>query len=85
MTPISVARISKGGQVSVPADVRRRWESLEVTVEDRGDHLVLRPIPADPVKAAMGSIKPSPGVTGDDLIRQFREEEEAIERRKYGE
>ena len=77
--------ISRGGQVSVPAAVRKRWRTNTVVAEDRGDHLVLRPIPADPIKAAMGSINPPLGVTGDDLIRQFRVEEEAVERRKYGE
>lgn len=53
---MDVARISKGGQISVPAAVRRRWAVARLSVEDGGDHLVLRPLPDDPVAAAMGAL-----------------------------
>lgn len=78
MTTI-VIRISKGGQISVPADVRRRWQASEVAVEDLGDHLVLRPVPADPIAAALGSMKSPDGSTGDELARRQRDEEAGIE------
>jgi bifunctional DNA-binding transcriptional regulator/antitoxin component of YhaV-PrlF toxin-antitoxin module len=66
--------ISKGGQISVPADIRRRWGATHLFIEDRGDALVLRPIPADPIGAAMGSLK-SADATSDDLRRRARSEE----------
>lgn len=75
--------ISQGGQVSIPADVRRRWGTTRVSVEDRGDSLVLRPIPEDPIGAAMGSLA-GPGPTTDEMRRTYREEEVEAEERKYG-
>jgi bifunctional DNA-binding transcriptional regulator/antitoxin component of YhaV-PrlF toxin-antitoxin module len=66
--------ISKGGQISVPAEIRRRWGATRLFIEDRGDALVLRPIPADPIGAAMGSLK-GVGAASDDLRRRARSEE----------
>lgn len=77
------AVISQGGQVSIPADVRRRWRTSRVIVEDRGDSLVLRPLPDDPIEAAMGSLA-GPGPTSDEMRRMYREEEAEAEERKYG-
>ncbi len=77
------AVISQGGQVSIPADVRRRWGTSRVIVEDRGDSLVLRPLPDDPIDAAMGSLA-GPGPTSDEMRRMYREEEAEAEERKYG-
>lgn len=73
--------ISRGGQVSIPAVVRRRWGTTRVLLEDRGDALILRPIPADPIRAAMGSLA-GPGPTSAETRARFRQEEvEAEERR----
>lgn len=77
-------RISAGGQVSVPAAVRQRWKTRVVVAEDRGDHLILRPAPEDPIEAARGAFKDSPGPNADELRRQFREEEREAEERKFG-
>ena len=71
------ATISKGGQVSIPADVRHRWGTNRVLVDDRGDELVFRPLPMDPIAAARGSLR---GVgtsepTSDAARRQTRKEE----------
>ena len=35
-------RISKGGQISVPARVRHRWGTATVVLDDQGDRLVDR-------------------------------------------
>lgn len=77
------AVISQGGQVSIPADVRRRWGTSRVIVEDHGDSLVLRPLPDDPIDAAMGSLA-GPGPTSDEMRRMYREEEAEAEERRYG-
>ena len=48
-------RITAAGQLSLPADVRRRWATSTVVLEDEGDHLVVRPVPDDPIAAARGA------------------------------
>ena len=75
--------ISKGGQISVPADIRRRWRTTRVLVEDRGDSLLVRPIPDDPVGAAMGSLA-GPGPTIDEARAMLRDEDAADEDRRWG-
>jgi AbrB family looped-hinge helix DNA binding protein len=75
------ATISRGGQVSIPAEVRRRWQTSRLSLEDRGDELVLRPIPADPIGAAMGSLA-GPGPTTDALRAVVRAEEVRADRRR---
>lgn len=77
-------KISAGGQVSVPAEVRQRWKTRVVTADDRGDHLVLRPAPEDPIEAARGAFKDYPGPSTDEMRREFLEEEREAEERKYG-
>ena len=70
--------ISKGGQVSIPADVRHRWGTRRVVVEDQGTALLIRPIPADPIGAAVGSLA-GRGPASDELRSIVREEESAID------
>jgi AbrB family looped-hinge helix DNA binding protein len=68
------ALISRGGQISIPADVRRRWQTSRLVLEDRGDKIVLRPIPPDPIAAAMGSLAGA-GPSTDEARRMLRAEE----------
>jgi len=77
-------RISAGGQISVPAAVRHRWKTKVVVADDRGDHLILRPAPEDPIEAARGAFKDYPGPSPEEALRQFREEEREAEERKWG-
>jgi len=65
----------------VPADVRKRWGTTNLIVEDHGDSLVLRPIPEDPVRAFRGSAA-GPGPTSDEVRDEERRAESAIERRR---
>jgi bifunctional DNA-binding transcriptional regulator/antitoxin component of YhaV-PrlF toxin-antitoxin module len=74
-------RISKGGQLSIPAPIRHRWATDRVLLEDRGNAIVVRPIPADPLAAARGSMR-GPGPTSDELRELSRAEEAEIEARK---
>jgi len=75
-------KISRGGQVSVPAEVRERWQTSTVTAEDRGDHLVLRPAADDPIAALRGSLRDVAGLSTGALRRQAREDEAAAEHRR---
>ena len=75
-------RITRGGQVSVPADVRHRWGTSVVTVEDRGDEIVLRPAPDDPIAAARGALREHGTVDTNELRRQARDDERAAAARR---
>ena len=75
--------LTKGGQISVPADVRRRWGARRVLIEDHGDALVVRPLPEDPIDAALGSLA-GPGPTSDEARAIVREEERDHEGRIPG-
>jgi len=79
---MNVTRISQGGQIQIPAEVRRRWGTRTVIVDDGGTYLRISPVPEDPISAAAGSLA-GPGPSASDAIRQLREEEAAIESRKW--
>ncbi len=67
-------RISKGGQVSVPAEVRHRWKTSIVELDDRGDELVLRPAPEDPIAALRGALADMDGPSTDAIRAEMRDE-----------
>jgi bifunctional DNA-binding transcriptional regulator/antitoxin component of YhaV-PrlF toxin-antitoxin module len=75
-------KVTAGGQVSLPADIRRRWGTSAVYLQDLGDHVTVRPLPDDPIEAAMGVLKGRIGST-DELRKIAREDETiALARRK---
>ena len=49
-----VMKVSRNGQVSIPAEARARWHAERVVVVDLGDRLVIRPLPPEPVQALVG-------------------------------
>lgn len=75
-------KITAGGQLSVPAEVRHRWNTTRVQLEDRGDHLVLRPAPADPILALRGAFADPSKPSSSELRKRAREEEQAAEDRR---
>jgi len=77
-------RISKGGQISIPAAIRHRWATDRVLLEDRGNSVVVRPIPSDPIGAARGSLRLPDGLTSDRLRERARAEDERIEAQRAG-
>jgi bifunctional DNA-binding transcriptional regulator/antitoxin component of YhaV-PrlF toxin-antitoxin module len=84
MAMIKRLAISSGGQVSVPATVRKRWGTRAVLAEDMGDRLVLRPAPDDPIAAVRGIFaqEMSGGPTLDELREGGRKEDIDSERRR---
>jgi hypothetical protein len=56
--------------------VRKRWRTRTVLAEDRGDHVVLRPVPDDPVAAAVGAFAMQIGVLGSEDAKRLDREEE---------
>jgi bifunctional DNA-binding transcriptional regulator/antitoxin component of YhaV-PrlF toxin-antitoxin module len=71
--------VTRAGQLSLPADVRRRWSARRVALEDHDDYVVLRPLPDDAVSAFVGSFE-GRGPTSDELRSGERRSEQARER-----
>ena len=79
-------KLSKGGQISVPAAIRHRWGGSTIALEDHGDHVVLRPAPDDPIAAARGDLKDTVGGgTSEEMRREARAEDAELERRHAAE
>lgn len=75
--------ISKGGQISIPAAIRRRWGTSTVALDDQGDRIVIEPAPDDPIAAAEGSLAAELGrIDVAELRRLAREEAEIAEDRR---
>jgi bifunctional DNA-binding transcriptional regulator/antitoxin component of YhaV-PrlF toxin-antitoxin module len=77
-----IAQISSGGQIQIPAEVRKRWGTRKVIVDDAGGYLRITPVPDDPIAAVAGSLK-GPGPSAAEMIRKLREEEATAESRKW--
>lgn len=71
------AKISSNGQISVPAPVRRRWAVSRVVVIDKGDRMIVRPVPNNPIDAVIGRY--AGGTPSDEMRRLAREEDAADE------
>jgi bifunctional DNA-binding transcriptional regulator/antitoxin component of YhaV-PrlF toxin-antitoxin module len=72
------ARVTASGQISLPAEVRRRWGAKVVMIVDSGDRLVVWPVPDDPVSALRGKYA-SIGTSSADMRREARAEDRAGE------
>lgn len=78
-------KITKAGQVSIPAEIRHRWNTSTVAIEDEGDRIVLRPVPDDPISALRGSLAHlrRPDLTAAEAVRQTRDEDIEISEEKW--
>lgn len=74
--------ISKGGQVSLPAEIRRRWGVARLMLIDHGDRVELRPLPDDPIAALRGIFKDVSGPPTEVLLADLRREDAALEERR---
>jgi bifunctional DNA-binding transcriptional regulator/antitoxin component of YhaV-PrlF toxin-antitoxin module len=76
-------RVSKGGQVSIPAGIRHRWATSTVTLTDLGDRIVIEPAPDDPIAAAQGALAAEfPALRAGGLRSLARADERAAEDRR---
>lgn len=66
------AKVTRNGQVSLPAEIRRRWGAGSVLVIDRGDYAIVRPIPED-VPSALKGAHAGPGQALDAVRGAERE------------
>jgi len=77
-------KISRGGQISIPASIRQRWGTSTLALDDQGDRIVLEPAPDDPVAAAEGALAEEfAGVDLAKLRRKAREDERVAEARRH--
>lgn len=53
-------KVSRNGQVSLPAEARTRWRTQQVIVVDLGDRVVMRPLPEDPIDDLVGKYRTGP-------------------------
>jgi len=76
-------RVSRGGQISIPAAIRHRWGTSTVSLEDQGDRIVLTPAPDDPIAAAEGALAMEfGGLDPARLRRAARHDERVAEGRR---
>lgn len=80
MSTSYVMKLSRNGQVSIPADARARWNVDRVVVVDLGDRVVMRPLPEDPVGDLVGKYRRGP--TTDEARHRARTEDAASAKRK---
>ncbi len=80
-------RITKAGQVSIPAEVRERWGASNVLILDEGERIILRPVPENPIEAIRGILKGKgrSDISAADAVRQARNEDNAASERKWRE
>ena len=74
-------KVSRNGQVSVPAAVRHRWGTKIVLVIDRGDYAIVRPVPDDPIESLRGAYAAA-GPTAEDARNADRLAEAGAEERR---
>jgi bifunctional DNA-binding transcriptional regulator/antitoxin component of YhaV-PrlF toxin-antitoxin module len=81
MSTTHVMKVSRNGQVSIPAEARRRWRVDQVVMVDLGDRVVMRPVSDDPVAELVGKYA-GRGPSTDALRASERAADRAAERRR---
>jgi bifunctional DNA-binding transcriptional regulator/antitoxin component of YhaV-PrlF toxin-antitoxin module len=69
-------RVTKGGQISIPAVIRHRWGTSTIVMDDQGDRVVIEPAPDDPVGAAEGALAAEFGAIDVARLRRAARDDE---------
>jgi bifunctional DNA-binding transcriptional regulator/antitoxin component of YhaV-PrlF toxin-antitoxin module len=77
------AKVTRNGQISLPAELRHRWGVGAVLVIDRGHYAIVRPIPEDIIGGLRGA-HAGPGPTSEEARQADREAEADREDRRRG-
>ena len=75
-------KVTSAGQISIPAEVRRRWGATRVKVTADGDRLVIEAAADNPFEDLIG-ILAGGRMTSDEMLHEEREVERERERRKW--
>ncbi|MPZ27999.1 MAG: hypothetical protein GEV12_16715 [Micromonosporaceae bacterium] len=81
MATTTRAKVTRNGQISLPAALRHRWGAAAMLVIDRGDYAIVRPIPDDPVGALRGA-HAGPGPATESARAAEREADQERESRR---
>lgn len=84
MVTMRTSAITKGGQVSLPAEIRRRWGTKRVAFRDEGDRVVIVPVPDDPVAATRGVLRRPGQRSLGEVLADYDKETAAAEARPHG-
>ena len=82
-TSTRMARVTRGGQISIPSTIRKRWGTSTLTLEDFGDRIVLTPAPDDPIAAARGALVGEDLLSSAQLREHARNAETIAEQRRH--
>lgn len=74
-------KVSRNGQVSIPAEARARWHTDRVVIVDLGDRIVIRPLTEDPVGDLVGKYA-GRGPSTQRARREARADDARITRNK---
>lgn len=72
----TVMKITASGQISLPAETRRKWNTDRVVVTETIDGLLVRPFDPNAIRRIRGKYKDLPGPSYDE-VRQLERREEA--------
>lgn len=81
MQSLTLMKVTQGGQISIPADVRRRWQTDRVVVIDTPDGLLVRPFDPNAADRLMGKYALAGAMSTDEMRRITREEDAEREAR----
>ena len=76
------AKVTRNGQISLPAELRHRWQSNAVLVIDRGSYAIVRPVPDDVVAALRGAHAGSGPTSEQARAAERASDKEAAVRRR---
>jgi bifunctional DNA-binding transcriptional regulator/antitoxin component of YhaV-PrlF toxin-antitoxin module len=71
---VRIGTIIGSGRLWIPAEIRKRWGTRRVVLDDQGDQLFVKPLPDDPIAAARGAFEGRIGSTSE-LRRAARRDE----------
>ena len=69
-----VMKVSANGRVTIPAEVRARWNTERVAIADMGDYIAMQPMSENPLDELVGKY-PGRGPNTDEMRRMDREED----------
>lgn len=81
---VVTAVVTRNGQISLPAPIRRRWGARSVLVIDCDDYVIVRPAPdsQDAALAELTGMYAGPGRSSAAARAQERREEQEAEARR---